>query len=175
LIEQLWAKIDAFGARVAERYPGALACGPGCSDCCKRELTVTAIEADRIARLVAELSPEARAALAERASGAPACVALDPDGRCAIYAARPVVCRSHGVPLRFTEDAPDGRRALPVLDVCPRNFVGQDLAGVDPGCVLDQQTLSVLLGTMDALHAKQHDLPAGERLSLRDVILAAAS
>ena len=33
-LDELWSKVDAFTERVAERYPGALACAPGCSDCC---------------------------------------------------------------------------------------------------------------------------------------------
>ena len=169
-LDELWQKVDAFFDRVGGRYPGALTCAPGCTDCCKRELTVTHVEAARIEAAVARLEPDAREGLARRATGE-ACVALGEDGRCAIYEARPVVCRSHGLPLRFVEPGAGGRRALPVLDVCPRNFGGHDLGALAADCVLDQQTLSVLLGALDGLHAQDTGLPAGRR-ALRDVIAA---
>ncbi len=214
-LDELWSKVDAFTERVAERYPGALACAPGCSDCCRRELSVTSIEAARIAAVVRDLPPPARDLLAARSRSGEPCVALEADGRCAIYAARPLVCRSHGVPLRFVEPDPPAappvaappaaapsssaaapssfaaapppsapppadpspRRAvaLPVLDVCPKNFVGHDLAAVDVACVLDQRTLSVMLGAIDALFARAHAAPEGRRLALRDVVRDAAA
>lgn len=174
-LDELWRKIEAFTARVNERYPQELACRAGCDDCCKRDLTVTAIEAERIARLVAGLPAEERAALGERAADGPSCVALESDGRCAVYAARPVVCRSHGLPLRYVEPPPAGRRALPLLDVCGKNFIGFELERIDPACVLDQQTLSLLLGGIDALRANELGEPPGQRFALRDVIRSAAS
>lgn len=188
-LEALWSKVDAFFERVAERYPGALACGPGCADCCHRDLTVTSIEARRVFALVRALPPEQRRALRDRAD-APPCVALDADGRCAIYEARPLVCRSHGVPLRFVEPEASGKRALPVLDVCPKNFTGADLASIDAACVLDQRTLSVMLGAIDAAFVQaggealaggsgadgdRASFAPGGRLALRDVIRAAAT
>lgn len=172
-LQELWDKIDAFTARVAGRYPDALACAPGCADCCKRELTVTSVEAARISRLVGGLGAEARGELARRAQDGEPCAALGEEGRCSIYGARPVVCRSHGLPLRFEE--PGDRRALPVLDVCPKNFTAHDLADLDASCVLDQRTLSVLLGGLDALHAREEGAEPGLRRPLREVVLEAAS
>lgn len=174
-LAELRAKVDAFCARVADRYPGALACGPGCADCCRRELTVTAVEAVGIVEVVAAAPPARRAELARRAREGAPCVALDPDGRCSVYEERPIVCRSHGVPIRFTSRAEGGNRALPVIDACPKNFTGMELASLDPGVLLDQETLSVILGSVDALFAAETGAPRGVRRSLRDVVLAAAS
>lgn len=170
----LRAKVDDFFGRVAARYPGELVCGPGCSDCCRRELTVTAVEASSVARAVRAMPPGARAELSRRAREGAPCAALADDGRCAVYDARPIVCRSHGVPLRFEEPAPSGKRALPVLDACFKNFTTRDLAALDPACVLDQRTLSVLLGAIDALFAQETASEPGARPSLREVLLAAA-
>ncbi|MEZ4312204.1 MAG: YkgJ family cysteine cluster protein [Polyangiaceae bacterium] len=174
-LRELDAKIDAFTARVATRYPGELACTAGCSDCCRLELTVTAVEAYRIASAVASLDPAAREVLAARAVDGAPCVALGDDDRCAIYEVRPLVCRSHGVPLRFVEPDEPGRRSLPVIDACEKNFTERaDLASLDPACVLDQQTLSATLGAIDALFAEEAGEPRGVRFSLRDVVLAGA-
>jgi len=67
------------------------------------------------------------------------CAALDAEGRCRIYAARPLVCRTHGVPVRV-EGA---------VSACPRNFP----AGMPGGdAVLEQATMSTLLAAVDAAH-----------------------
>ena len=72
--------------------------------------------------------------------------ALDPArGRCDAYAARPVICRTHGLALRFRDDA----RSLPLLDACPKNYEGVALDGLDPATVLDQTTLSTILAALD--------------------------
>jgi Fe-S-cluster containining protein len=173
-LEQLWQKIDAFFARVQTRYPGELACRAGCSDCCHRELTVTSVEAAAIEATLRALDPAARAALAARAvqpaAANGACSALEADGRCAIYPARPLVCRSHGLPLRFAAAEERRGRALPVIDACYKNFVGRDLDAVDADCVMDQATLSTLLAAIDAARADAAGEPRGHRVALRALL-----
>lgn len=172
-LTQLHAKIDAFFQRVVAAYPGELQCAAGCTDCCQRDLTITPVEAARITQAVRALPKEARAALAQRARGGDPCVALGPDGRCAVYEARPIVCRSHGVPIRYEEPQPKGKRALPVLDACSKNFTGRDLGTLDPAVILDQHTLSLLGGAIDNLYSEETGALRGARLTLRDVLLAA--
>ncbi|HET7500633.1 MAG TPA: YkgJ family cysteine cluster protein [Kofleriaceae bacterium] len=136
---ELTRKVDTFFARVAERHGTDMQCGTGCSDCCHVRLTITGVEAEAIRAYAAGLSSQARRNLAE--SGSPErCAALDPAGRCKIYDARPLVCRSHGVPIRLR------RGALPVVRACDRNF---QHTTPDPDCVLDQATLSAMLFAVD--------------------------
>src|SRR5262249_50080981 len=91
-----------------------------------------------------------------RERGTDVCPALEPDGRCAIYPVRPVICRTHGLPIRFPrEDAEEPRNRLPIVDACPRNFAGFDLAALPAGSVLDQATLSTVLGAIDAARARE--------------------
>jgi Fe-S-cluster containining protein len=140
----LATKVDAFFARVAARHPGDLQCGTGCADCCHARLTVTAVEARAIEQHVAALAPEARAELAALA-GRPLnparvrCAALGDDDRCRIYAARPVVCRSHGAPIRLGT----------TVTACHRNFTANGPAAADPDCIIDQTTLSTLTLAVD--------------------------
>lgn len=140
---ELAAKIDAFFDRVTSKHGDAMQCHTGCSDCCHARLTITAVEAAAIRDELAGWSADRRAALARTIDAAPAdhCAALD-GGRCAIYAARPVVCRSHGVPVRMREES------LPVVRACHRNFVG-GFDGVGADCVLDQTTLSAMTLAVD--------------------------
>lgn len=68
------------------------------------------------------------------------CAALDTAGRCKIYAARPLVCRSHGAPIRMREGS------LPVVQACHRNFTHTE---PDADCIVDQTTLSALVLAVD--------------------------
>lgn len=138
---ELTAKVDGFFARVASRHGDDMQCDTGCSDCCHVRLTVTSVEADAVRTLVAALPAAAREALAAQArDSTDRCAALDPAGRCSIYDARPIVCRSHGAPIRMRE------RGLPVIQSCHRNFTHTEPAA---DCVMDQTTLSALVLAVD--------------------------
>ncbi|MBK8256878.1 MAG: YkgJ family cysteine cluster protein [Polyangiaceae bacterium] len=145
-------------------------CEAGCADCCRRELSITSVEAAAIEALFSTMSDAMRAEIRARADNAEPCAALDESGRCLVYTARPLVCRSHGVPIRFAPPAEARAKALPMLDVCPKNFEGASLADVDPACVLDQQTMSVMLGLIDTVYTQERGGARGERVALRDVL-----
>ncbi len=139
---ELNAKIDAFFTRVETRHGSDMQCASGCSDCCHARLTVTSVEAAAIRAEVASWPDHQREALVANAASGPTdrCAALDPSGRCLVYAARPVVCRSHGAPIRMRIDS------LPVVQSCYRNFTDTT---PDPDCVIDQETLSTLSLAVD--------------------------
>jgi uncharacterized protein len=137
----LVAKVDGFFARVAERHGDDMKCNSGCSDCCHVRLTVTEVEAAAIRAELAVWPLDRRAALAANAAASTdRCAALDPAGRCLIYAVRPITCRSHGAPIRMREGS------LPVIRSCHRNFTRTE---PDSDCVLDQTTLSALVLVVD--------------------------
>jgi uncharacterized protein len=169
----LAAKVDGFVARVGARHGAELRCAPGCDGCCRTRLTVTAVEAAALAEEVAALPAAARARLREVAGrpvdpGAPRCAALDDDGRCLVYPARPLVCRSHGVPIRLAR--PGG---LATVEACALNFTGTGPGAADPDCVLDQATLSATLLALDGVHAAARGLPPGARHDLGEVVQGA--
>ena len=139
-LAELTDKVDAFFARVTERHGADMQCQTGCSDCCHVQLTITQVEAAAIRAHVAGWPEPRRRALARRGPAAH-CAALDPAGRCRIYEARPLVCRSHGVPIRMT------RAHLPVVQACQHNFTS---TVPDADCILDQATLSATLLAVDA-------------------------
>lgn len=150
-LPELTGKVDAFFARVHARHGADMQCGSGCSDCCHVRLTITSVEANAIRALGARVVPN---------KDPDRCAALD-DGRCQIYAARPIVCRSHGAPIRMRRDS------LPVVENCFRNFQHTE---PDPDCIVDQTTLSTLVLTVDRDAGGN-----GTRVDLADVIAELAA
>jgi len=136
---ELTAKVDTFFVRVHDRHGSDMQCSTGCSDCCHVRLTVTGVEAREIREELARWTADQRRELA-KAAAVPSdrCAALDANGRCRIYAVRPIVCRSHGAPIRV--------RGLPVLQTCHRNFTHTT---PDADCIVDQETLSTLVLAVD--------------------------
>lgn len=169
---ELAARVDALFDRAAARYPEAIACSEGCADCCAAGLTVTVVEASLIAEILARMPAVERRAIAvdARAADSSRCVALDREGRCRVYAGRPLVCRSHGLPIRAAADSTD-ESPTGALAVCPRNFAGaSQLAAVDADCILDQRTLSTVLGAIDMAFADEQACPRGERIAIADLL-----
>jgi len=117
----LLGQVDALCARIAAAYPDQIACRAGCAACCTLQ-GVLPVEAAVLALALQQLPAAEAEALRTRLHNPPGeerCPLLT-DERCPLYAARPVICRTHGLPL-LVEDA-HGRR----VDRCPLNFTGLD-------------------------------------------------
>ncbi|MBM4384459.1 MAG: YkgJ family cysteine cluster protein [Deltaproteobacteria bacterium] len=114
---RLHAEVDARAAALAARHGARLQCKLGCSACCVDGITVFAIEAERIRAhhdsLLASAAPHA----------AGACAFLDAAGACRIYADRPYVCRTQGLPLRWLDD----EREAELRDICELNEAGEPI------------------------------------------------
>lgn len=107
-IRELHRVVDGLVAPLARAHAGRLHCGRGCSSCCVDDLSVFAVEAERIRREFPQV-------LAEPAGPPGACGFLAADGACRVYDARPYVCRTQGLPLRWAESGSEAR------DICPLN------------------------------------------------------
>jgi len=124
-MDALHRAIDLAAASVAARHVGRLHCGRGCAACCRDELTVFEIEAEIIRRRHASLLTTGR----PHALGA--CAMLDEQGACRIYADRPYVCRTQGLPLRWLDAAPDSA-VVEHRDICELNDLGVALLELEP-------------------------------------------
>lgn len=125
------------------------------------ELTVFEVEAERI-----------RAEFPEVLRQAPhppgACAFLDEQGACRVYEARPYVCRTQGLPLRWFEEveSEDGEDwdVSEERDICPLNLEGPPLAE------LPEEQLWLLGVHEDRLARLQGDARGSQRRSrLRDL------
>jgi Fe-S-cluster containining protein len=140
-----------------------MSCRQGCTQCCHVDLSVFSVEADFIRQWWNQLSESERKLRREQWAMAQAkgknlldqivspCRFLI-EGGCSIYEARPVICRSHGLPLKRLE----GEREE--VDICPLNFTDELPEKKD---WLDLDRVNTLLSLL------QHQHPnSDERISL---------
>lgn len=156
--------------RVFERHRAAMKCGAGCAECCHQRLTVTGVEAEYIRAGLAKMDAGRRGRISANAISVSeeSCAALDGEGRCLIYELRPLVCRSHGAPIRTR----DPERGLPVINACYLNFDGgEGLEALPDEDVVDQATVSTVLGALDAAFADERGLERGRRFDLARLLV----
>jgi Fe-S-cluster containining protein len=155
---RLYREVGEEAHRLAQIHRSRLGCGRGCPSCCVDGITVFQIEADSIRQAHADLL----------AAGTPhpegACAFLDEQGACRIYPHRPYVCRTQGLPLRWTEEKADGSLAE-LRDICPLNEEGTPIQHLPPEACW---TLGPIEGRLACL---QHAAGAGQmvRVRLRDL------
>lgn len=159
-------KVEAFWQQVESQFP--LHCAKGCSACCHVDLSVMPVEADHIRAYLQSAAPPVRHASEPAPHGAlddhprfqalagpNPCAFLNRDGLCAIYAARPLICRSHGIPIKVDEK----------VDACPLN------EGVE-AAPLNLSVLNTLLVAVNARYAEVKGLPPAQaqaRIPLREL------
>ncbi|MCK5691093.1 YkgJ family cysteine cluster protein [Myxococcota bacterium] len=159
---ELLDRVDSFFDTVESEFGTHMQCGKGCSACCIGGLTITPIEAAWISHHYPELqkpeNPKIQAKGAE--SDSPPCAYLDSEGACTIYQARPVVCRTHGLPIRLDD----------VIQTCHLNFQGKPLEDLPPGSVLNQQTISTMLAAINAAFCDELEVDRAQRVKLEDLL-----
>ena len=146
----LRARVDEKFHEIQAAYPSDFSCRQGCHSCCKPALTVNAIERAEL-REHLEARPalvvELRALAAENPHRGKRCSFLRAGGDCAVYEARPLVCRSHGAPLQFRPlDSKDEN--LRNRDVCPLNFTARGISELPATSVINLDTINVLLALL---------------------------
>lgn len=145
-------RVDAFFEAARAARPEAFACAPGCTTCCQGDLSIFVVEAEGVVAALEALPAEVLRAMADRTAGE-ACVMLAPeDGRCLVYAARPLICRSHGLAVLVDDQ----------LDHCPLNYLD---APPDRAHVLMLDRINAPLALIDELAGH-----GGERVSLRELV-----
>ena len=170
------ARFDSLASGVARKFEairqrnqGCMECREGCSDCCRCRLSITRVEEAYLRRGLARLPISIRVELKSRATTeTEMCPALDANGCCQIYESRPLICRSHGVPLRYRHPVPLIHPSR--IDVCEKNFTEVSTKSLPIDDVLDQTSLTAELAEIDASHCDEHELPRGERVPLAHIL-----
>lgn len=164
----LMAKIDRFCREAEEAYGKELTCRKGCSSCC-RHISLFPVEAVHIRIAMEDLDEKTVEKIRQRAMK----LLDDPDGECPLlvegicllYPSRPVICRTHGLPVLVR------REEGTTVDCCPFNFTSG--AEPDPLNSLDIEQLNTTLVTVNGLFVKQAFDEAGDpgRLLLAEALL----
>lgn len=134
---RLRGQLDEQIARLTQMHQRHLACRAGCCQCCIH-LSVWPVEFVAIAEDLAAAG--IRPALDEAAD----CPFLK-DGLCQIYPFRPIICRTHGLPLAYLNDQDDWQ-----VWFCQNNFVDADDAQFDQDSVLNMEQINQQLAELQA-------------------------
>jgi len=159
------SRVDALCRGIGDVLSGRITCSEGCSSCCTA-ITLFPVEAMAL-NVALESLPDARQAairshVAARAGGE-RCPLLE-DHRCLLYSARPIICRTHGLPIIYSEG--NERKS----DCCPLNLSDgeQPLSG---SAIIDLDRLNTLLVAVNALFLSQADTVAlPERLTIAEAL-----
>jgi len=162
----LVAKIDSLCTEIMMQCADSISCSKGCDACC-RHFSIFWVEAVNLANFVANL-PQKQAALlqskAQYLAEQDVCPLLV-DGVCALYSARPIICRTHGLPVLARNETTQ------IVDFCPRNFT---LAETLPGhLIIDLDQLNTTLVAINALFVSCYfngNPPPTERLTIADAL-----
>ncbi|MFO7780932.1 MAG: YkgJ family cysteine cluster protein [Spirochaetia bacterium] len=201
--EALCARVTRESAELFERYAAHLQCRRGCYYCCD-DIAVLPIEFEALRRAVSETGIPSGAGsggppedegltpgeLARRRSHdrTPAgrvenseadrrrCGFLGREGECTVYAARPVICRAHGLPLAYRlHEYDEHGRGVPgrtYMDSwCDLNFTG--LADESAAAYFDRHgriNQARLNETLEELNRRFLSSPDGARYRDRDWI-----
>jgi len=162
---QLVARIDALCRGIVEALGEQITCSKGCSNCCTA-ITLFPVEAAALAAALDALperdAEEIRRHAAERVEDE-RCPLLH-HHCCLLYAARPIICRTHGLPIIYGSG--QERR----IDYCPLNLTESESL---PGSVIiDLDNLNSLLVAVNALFLSQADAQdTSERLTIAEALL----
>ena len=138
----------------------ALTCYAGCSSCCIA-ISVFPVEAAALIEAAGSLSDEQYQQLKQQLrlpQSGERCPLLY-DDCCLLYHARPIICRTHGLPILVAES--DGQRRV---DVCPRNCAG--MTSLPGGAMIDLERLNELLVSVNALYLRESGVKLPDRIPL---------
>lgn len=156
---RLLDKVDQLCKGITTLLGDALTCHVGCSSCCIA-ISVFPVEAAAMIEAAGQLPPDQYQQLKQQLSSPQkdeTCPLLV-DGCCLLYQSRPIICRTHGLPVLIAEAT--GRR----VDVCPLNCVG--IEGVPGEALIDLERLNSLLVSVNVLYLREFGIKLPERVPL---------
>lgn len=162
----LLSRIDLLCGEITAQFAKQISCRVGCSSCC-RHLSLFPVETANLVKSVKQLPDEIKTILSRRIHWPEngSCPLLI-DDCCTVYASRPVICRTHGMPL--LAEAEGGRTA----NCCPENFNGAE--SIPGSAVINLETLNRALVVINALFiVKNTDdrFKGKDRFSIADIII----
>ena len=155
-MERFYDRVDAATQKTVDAlaHDGfKLHCQKGCCACCRDDLTVTQGEAALIRNKCGDV-------LNEIPHKKGACAFLDESGACRIYAVRPYICRTHGLPLRWTDEDENG-------DDCEERDICDLNRHIDLVALMREQCWTLGLPELQLSQMNRITFGNDERVSLR--------
>ncbi len=152
--------VDGVVAELAKLHDKQIRCLPGCCQCCTIT-SVLAIEAAIIRQAVAGL--DARDADKIKQHQDASCPFLV-DSLCAIYAARPLICRTHGLPIAYI----DYEQEAVEVSVCPLNFSADYVFEQDDLFFIDNY--NTRMGQLNLAYCAANGLDAKSRIRMDAIV-----
>jgi len=166
----LVVRVDELCRQIGEGWKAHIVCHQGCDSCC-RHLQLFPVEAAALAAALHTLPPAEVLELQGRArQSSPDACPLLVEGSCRLYAARPLICRTHGLPLLMT-----GAQGAHV-DYCPKNFTG--VVSLPASAVIDLERLNTALVAINQLYLRENQgeaIRSPERIAIAAALLLPAS
>ena len=163
-------RVDEMCRRIEETLGPEVTCTRGCDGCC-RHFSLFPVEAVALAAALQNLpSPEVdRIRVRARASLPDGSCPLLEEHCCLLYPARPLICRTHGLPLLVNRD---GERRV---EYCPLNFRG--VSSLPGSAVIDLDRLNETLVAVNLLFATPSGLTSSlpERFTIAEALLLETS
>lgn len=150
-LRALYQKVEAFQKHLSPQVQTSLQCKKKCSQCCYTDISVFQVEADHIKSLLQSSNK-----IENSAAPQGACAFLKND-LCTIYEARPLICRTQGLPLYFAE-------ANKQIDICPLNI--EALTQTKTSDILNLDLLNSILSQIELADAGGQNR---DRAALKDL------
>jgi Fe-S-cluster containining protein len=161
----LVVRVDRILGRIQRKYGRHIACHKGCGCGC-RNISIFPVEALSLADALQTLPEAVIAKFQKRAASILFwdCPLLEDRG-CSLYAFRPLICRTHGFPLRTIY------KGQPSIGFCRHNF--KEMAAIPDDAIIDLDRINDTLRGINAAAVDEltHILKLPDRLSIARAIL----
>lgn len=141
-----------------------LNCKPGCSLCCKIDRTVNLIEGYWLNQHYQQLNIKDKTAIQNQLGDLNKCPLLI-NNKCMLYQNRPVLCRSHGLPLLYHDGLESG------IGFCELNFLNGPIEFTDAN-ILNMDAVNAKLMHIDQVWAEKvlNVQWNAQRIYIRDIL-----
>ena len=162
---RLREEVDGQVAVLEKLHGKWMACRKGCCSCCL-ELTVWPVEFYAILEQMKAANWPKPQLNADKECGF-----LDEEGGCQIYPFRPIICRTHGLPLAYWQE--DSHPPGYGIIFCNQNFDAAGDIGFDANNTLNMDEINEKLARVNIVFLEEHpdlDLTPTDRIELRELL-----
>ena len=159
----LFEEMDEVIQRFKSSYGKTLRCREGCDECCI-PFTLSPIEAAFVKAAFDNLTEEKKHVVIQQLVEQNERCPLLIQQKCSIYQSRPLICRTHGLPIAYINDELESIEvsACPVNFPAEVNFEREGLLFMDP--------FNAKLAEINQKYADDNGIRKIERLSVHEII-----